>query len=130
MGSAWATTDVFSINGGRHSISSAPQGSWTALGGPSTTNLDWAIVGDFDGDGTADVGVTVLTQPYPAFYVSSGGRAGFQLARNMTSLIVAAGRFEGGARADVLFLSPDGLSYLAGAGVGTPPQVWSRQTMR
>ncbi len=123
-------TDVFSMNGGKYSISSAAQGSWTALGGPSTTNLDWVIVGDFDGDGTADVGVTLLTQPFPQFYVSSGGRAGFQLARTLTSLVVVAGRFEGGRRTDVLFLSPDRLQYLAGAGVGTPLQLWSRQDMR
>jgi hypothetical protein len=50
-------TDVFAIQNGRWSYSSAAVATWQAIpGAPSTSDLNGLVFGDFDGDGRTDVG--------------------------------------------------------------------------
>jgi hypothetical protein len=104
--------------------------------GPSTDNLDNIIVGDFNGDGYADVGHQYVvidggtSTIFMHFEVSLNGRGNFNDVRVglFTDQVVDAGRFEGGSRADLLSWK-DFDFLVAPAIVGATPTL-SRQDMR
>jgi FG-GAP-like repeat len=122
-------TDVFAINDGKWSISSAARTNWISLNGPSTSNLDGVIVGDFDGDGIADVGrVTFVGFSAYSFQYSRSGRDDFGNTRFTLRPVILSGRFEGGVRSDVLWWSE--FDFMVAPGPSATEQTWSRQDMR
>jgi len=132
-------TDVFAINGGQWSFSSAARSPWAALGGPSTDDLNGVVVADFDGDGIADVGREAPSFETPnvfEFDVSSHGTAPFQEFQFLQTPIVLTGRFDLTVPAGdnvkpnlLLWWGYDGLHFVVARGA-SDGQTWSRQEMR
>ncbi|HEX8793095.1 MAG TPA: FG-GAP-like repeat-containing protein [Polyangiaceae bacterium] len=133
-------TDVFTIDGGRWAYSSGARAPWNHLSGPCTGSMSGVVLGDFDGDGTADVGqqfVGVDGQVgVVAFDVSSHGTGAFTTLQLLTTPVVLTGRFDPSAPSAsaavpslLLWWGFDGLHFVVADGPA-PGQTWSRQEMR
>ena len=123
-------TDVLGINGGQWSLVTAPLGSWTAIGPARASSMDGLFVGDFDGDGIADIARIVSDGIDGNLQISKGGAVSFQDAAELDApyLPIMVGRFDAAAGVDVVRWSDRDLKIASG-GVGSWSS-WARQDMR
>ena len=126
-------TQVLRIQQGRWLLAALGQ-SWTNIGAAPASTIAGLIVGDFDGDGAADVaGTRVVTSPVSIGlwqYTSPGRNATWSTLRIDSTPMkgLPVGRFQGNPTTDILtWNGPD--FFVAPAGRNPVHQI-SRQDMR
>jgi len=144
-------TDVFGIVSGKWQVSCGARAEWKALPVSLTDSLNGLVVADFDGDGNADIGISIpisapssntvgswtweflLSKVAPTHWTIRPG-APVPLAPELGYTGAAAiGSFDSTLGADVLIWgdssSPDTLSIASGGNPSTL-QRWSDEEMR